>query len=120
MTYSLKDLIIISATNQPKEKIRKDFYYKMGLEVNIKGIDERPKDVRKSIPYFISKAIGKRKDYAAVNNMFGIRGLRDVSGLAETEEVKNFALEQGRLVAGEILMRKQIIRGYAHGIKIWG
>ncbi len=106
MTYSLKDVIIISATNQPREKIRKDFYYKMGLEVNIKGIDERPKDVRKSIPYFISKAIGKRKDYAAVNNMFGIRGLRDVSGLSETEEVKNFALEQGSLVAGEILMRK--------------
>ncbi|OFY67534.1 MAG: hypothetical protein A2V46_02800 [Bacteroidetes bacterium RBG_19FT_COMBO_42_7] len=106
MIYSLKNIIIISATNQPRDKIRKDFYYKMGLEVNIKGIDERPKDVRKSIPYFICKAIGKRKDYAAVNNMFGIKGLRDVSKLSETEEVKNFGQEQGGLVAGEILMRK--------------
>jgi hypothetical protein len=106
LTYSLKDLIIISATNQPREKIRDDYYYRMGIEVNIKGIDERPKDVRKSIPHFICNAIGKRKDYAAVINMFKISGHRDLSKLSDAEEVKNFAREQGDLVAGEILIRK--------------
>ena len=106
ITYSLKDLIIISATNQPREKIRDDYYYRMGIEVNIKGIDERPKDVRKSIPHFICRAIGKRKDYAGVINMFKISGLRDISKLSDTEQVKNFAREQGDLVAGEILIRK--------------
>ena len=106
LNYSLKDVIIISATNQPRNRIREDFYYKMGFEVNIKGIDERPMDVRKSIPHFIRMAIGKRKDYAAVINMFGISGLRDVSKISKADEVKNFAREQGSLVTSEILRRK--------------
>jgi transcriptional regulator with AAA-type ATPase domain len=106
MDYSLKDVIIISATNQPRDRIRDDFYYKMGVEVNIKGIDGRPKDLRKSIPYFIGKAIGKRKDYAAVIHMFGIKGLQNINKLSETGEVKNFAQEMAGLMTDEILIRK--------------
>ena len=106
MDYSLRDLIIIAATNQPREMLRNDFYYKIGFDVEIKGIDERPKDVRRSIPYFIRKAIGKRKDNEAVIKMFGITELQDVSKLAEAEQVRNFAQEQSELVIREILMRK--------------
>jgi Sigma-54 interaction domain len=104
--YSLKDLIIITATNQPREMIRNDLYYKMGIEVNIKGIDERPEDVIRAIPYFISRAIGKRKDYGAVNGMFGISGIQDPSKLSEAEEIKNFAREQAESIKDEILLRK--------------
>jgi hypothetical protein len=105
VAYSLKDLIIITATNQPREMIRNDLYYKMGIEVNIKGIDERPEDVIRAIPYFISRAIGKRKDYGAVNGMFGISGVQDPSKLSETEEIKNFAQEQADSIKDEILLR---------------
>ncbi len=106
MDYSLRDIIIITATNKPPGEFRKDFYYRIGREVNMKGIDERPKDVTKSIPYFISRAIGKRKDYAAVINMFGIRGLRDINKLPDTEEVTRFAREMGDMITDEILARK--------------
>ena len=103
--YSLKDLIIISATNQPRDRIRDDFYYKLGIEVRIKGIDERPGDVLKAIPYFICKSIGKRKDYAAVINMLGIRGLRNISSLSDTDEVVDYADELAMMVSDEILKR---------------
>jgi hypothetical protein len=106
MNYPLKDIIIISATNQPRDMIRDDFYYKMGIEVNINELDERPKDVRKAIPYFIIKAIGKRKDYAAIINMFGIKGIKKVNKLQETAEVRNFAQYQSNLITSEILKRK--------------
>jgi DNA-binding NtrC family response regulator len=105
MEYSLKDLIIICATNQPRNRIREDFYYRLGMEVNLKGIDERPKDVLKSIPHFICNAIGKRKDYAAIINTFGIRRLSDVKKISETEEIKSFAREMTGIIADEILAR---------------
>ncbi len=106
MTYSLKDLIIITATNQPRDMIRDDLYYKMGIEVNIKGIDGRPKDVIRAIPYFIRRAIGKRKDYGAVNRIFGISGVLDPSKLSETDEIRNFAQEQAKSIKDEILRRR--------------
>jgi hypothetical protein len=106
LNYSVRDVIIISATNQPREKIRNDFYYKLGIEVNTKGIDERPKDVIKSIPYFISKAIGKRKDYAVIYNIFGIRGGNDHTKISETEEVKMFAEEQTKIITDKIISRR--------------
>jgi len=105
LTYSLKDLIIISATNQPRERLRDDYYYRMGIEVNIKGIDERPKDVRKSLPYFIGRAIGKRKDYAAIISMFRVSGVRNISQLLETQKFKNFTREQSNLISENILNR---------------
>ncbi len=104
--YSLKDLIIISATNRPRDMLRNDFYYKIGFDVEIKGIDERPKDVINAIPYFIRKAIGKRKDYSAIQKIFGINDLPNSLKLSETEEVNNFAQEQSTIVSNEILMRK--------------
>jgi len=104
--YLLNDIIIICATNQPRENLREDFYYRLGIEVYLKGIDERPKDLLRSIPFFIGKAIGKRKDYAAVINMFGIRGLRDVSKISETDEVKSFSQEMTDVIADEIQTRK--------------
>ena len=108
MDYSLKDLIIIAATNRPRKKIRDDFYYKIGIEVEIKGIDERPKDTVKSIPHFIAKAIGKRKDYSSVTRMFGltISDIRSVNKLSEAEEVKNFAKSLSDSIAEEILERR--------------
>jgi DNA-binding NtrC family response regulator len=106
INYSVKDLIIITATNQPREKLRKDFYYKLGIDVEIKGIDERPNDVRKSIPHFLSKAIGKRKDRAAIVKMFGIEKLSGGISLSEISEVRNFAKEQSALVIDKILTRK--------------
>lgn len=108
MDYSLKDITIIAATNRPRNKIRDDFYYKIGNEVEIKGIDERPKDVRKSIPHFIAKALGKRKDYAAVISMFGltINDIKSITRLSEAREVRNFAKSLGDSITGEILARK--------------
>jgi transcriptional regulator of acetoin/glycerol metabolism len=106
MIYHLRDLIVISATNQPHEKIRKDFYYKLGIEVNLKGIDERPRDVRKSIPHFIRKAIGKRKDYGAINGMFSISGITHPSQLSETEEIIKFSKDQADLITDDVLNRK--------------
>jgi DNA-binding NtrC family response regulator len=106
INYSLKDIIIIPATNQPQDEIRKTFFYKMGIQVNIKSIDERPKDIRKSIPHFIGKAIDKRKDSSAIISLFGINGRGEITILSETKEIKKFAEDQGDLVADEILMRK--------------
>jgi|GEM_PF-3044084 DNA-binding NtrC family response regulator len=106
MNYSLRDVIIISATNQPRDKIRNDFYYKLGIEVNIKGIDERPKDTLKSLPWFIGRAIGKRKDYATIINVFGISGLRDIGKIADTDQVKEFAQDLSIRIADRITARR--------------
>jgi hypothetical protein len=106
INYSLKDVIIIPATNQPQDEIRKTFFYKMGIQVNLKGIDERPKDVRKSIPHFIRKAIDKRKDSSVISSLFGINYSGKITTLSETKEIKKFAEDQGDLVADEILIRK--------------
>jgi len=106
MIYSINDLIIISATNQPREKLRDDFYYKLGIKVEIKGIDERPKDVRKSVPYFIRKAIDKRKDQISIAGVFGTSDQLNLYKLSETEHVMNFAEEQSNLIINEILLRK--------------
>lgn len=106
INYSLKDIIIIPATNQPQDEIRKTFFYKMGIQVNIKGIDERPKDVHKSIPHFIRKAIDKRKDSSVICSIFGINCPGEITKLSETKEIIKFAEDQGDLVVDEILMRK--------------
>jgi energy-coupling factor transporter ATP-binding protein EcfA2 len=106
INYSLKDIIIIPATNQPQDEIRKTFFYKMGIQVNIKSIDERPKDVRKSIPHFIGKAIDKRKDSSVISRLFRISGTEEISRLSETKEIRTFAEDQANLVADEILIRK--------------
>jgi DNA-binding NtrC family response regulator len=106
MEYSLKDLIIISATNQPPAMFRVDFLNRLGFAVEIKGIDDRPNDVLRAIPYFICKAIGKRKDYAAIINMFGIRGLHEVNKISETDEVKNFSEKHKSFVADKVFKRK--------------
>ena len=106
MNYSLKDIIIIPSTNQPQEKFRDDFYYKMGIHVTMKSIDERPDDVRKSIPYFIRKAIDKRKDCSIIGKAFSTGSAGTGTKLSETREIIKFAEEQSDLVADEILMRK--------------
>ena len=106
MNYSLKDFIIIPSTNQPREKFRDDFYHKMGIQVTMKSIDERPDDVRNSIPYFILKAIDKRKDYSMIGKAFSTVGAGTGTKLSETGEIIKFAEEQSELVADEILMRK--------------
>ncbi|MBG0860914.1 MAG: sigma 54-interacting transcriptional regulator [Bacteroidales bacterium] len=108
MDYSLKDIIIISATNQPRTRMRQDFYYKLGMDVEINSIDKRPDDVRKAIPHFIGKAIGKRKDYAAVTNMFGlsISDIKSVSKLSEADKVRSFAKSLGEDITDDILMRR--------------
>ena len=106
MIYSVDNLIIIAATNKPRNTLREDFYYKLGIEVEIKGIEERPKDVRKSVPYFIKKAIGKRKDQSLLAEMFGTGNQVNLYELSETEPVKIFAEEQSDLIIDEILERK--------------
>ncbi len=108
MDYTLKDLIIIAATNRPRDKIRKDFYYKIGIDVEVKGIDERPKDLQKSIPYFIAKALGKRKDYASVTRMFGLssRDIKSIDRLSEAQGIKQYSEELGKQISDLILSRK--------------
>jgi DNA-binding NtrC family response regulator len=106
MDYPLDDLIIITATNQPYEKVRKDFYYRMSIQVIIKSMDERPNDIRKSIPYFIIKAIDKRKDKSAISKVFGINLSGIQNRFSETDDVKSFADDLAEKVADEIIMRK--------------
>jgi len=106
INYSLRDVIIIPATNQPQDRIKKEFYYRMGIQVSIKGIDDRPKDVRKSIPHFIRKVIDKRKDTSIMGSIFGTSSPGNATILSETLEVKKFAEDQADMVADEILMRK--------------
>jgi len=108
MNYSLKDLIIITATNQPQDKVRKDFYYRMGIQVVLKGIDERPDDIRKSVPYFIGKAMDKRKDLPAICRMFGVkfRSGDEPPVLSGNSTVNKFARDLSGLVSDEIMGRK--------------
>jgi hypothetical protein len=106
MNYSLKDIIIIPSTNQSQEKFRDDFYHKMGIHVTIKSINERPDDVRKSIPHFIRKAIGKRKDSSIIGKVFGTGSAGTATLLSGTREIIKFAEEQADLVADEILIRR--------------
>ncbi len=104
--YSLNDLIIISATNQPREKLRNDFYFKLGIDIDLKGIDDRPRDVLNLVPVFICNGIEKRKDTDKVFNMFGISTQGRKKKLSETKEVRQFAKEQSKLISDIILNRK--------------
>ena len=107
MNYSLKDLIIIMSTNQLQDKLRKDFYYRVGFQVVIKGIDERPDDILKSIPYFIGKAMDKRRDRPAMCRMFGIKFISgDEATLSGNSTVNKFARDLSGLVCDQILGRK--------------
>ncbi len=106
LDYSLKDLIVISATNQPKDKIRPDLYYKLGVKVEMKGIDERREDIQVAIPYFISKAFDKRKDYQDILDFFGINELDEDNAISESEDVLAYSKREGDAILEMILSRK--------------
>jgi hypothetical protein len=106
LDYSLKDLIIISATNQPKDKIRRDLYFKLGVKVELNGIDERPEDIQVAIPYFISRAFDKRKDYQDILEFFDINDLEENKAISESDAVLAFSEKEGETILEMILERK--------------
>jgi Cdc6-like AAA superfamily ATPase len=106
MDYSLKDLIIISATNRPRESIREDLYYRIGADVDIMGLDDRPEDFQNFIPIFICNAIGQRTDYEVIKKLFGINNVKRNSDIPNTSEVKRFAATQGKSLAEFVKKRK--------------
>jgi hypothetical protein len=99
MDYSLEDLIIITATNRPRNKIREDLYYKIGVDVELKGLDDRPEDFKKFIPGFIRSGVGKRTDYKELKELFQINKAIDNTEIRDNEKVRKFAERQSLFLA---------------------
>jgi hypothetical protein len=106
MKYSLKDMIIISATNQPRETIRDDLYFRVGEVINIKGLDERPADFRNFIPGFICDAIGQRTDCENIKRLFNIKETVRDEDISQTQQVKDFANKQAKELTRFVEKRK--------------
>ncbi len=106
MDYSLKDLIIISATNQPREKIRDDLYYRVGEVIEIKGLDDRREDFRNFIPGFICNGVGQRTDYDVIKKLFDIKEKVKDDEIPETAQVRKFAEKQAKSLAQFVERRK--------------
>ncbi len=106
MDYLLEDLIIISATNRPRHEIREDLYYRIGADIEIKGLDDRPEDFQNFIPGFICNGIGQRKDYEDIRRLFKIKEVESNADIPKTKEVRKFAKKQAKALAKFVERRK--------------
>ena len=70
--YLTENVIVISATDQPKEKIRKSLLARLGVQIDIPGIEHRKDDIPLALRFFIRNALkNKRRDSEIlINRLF--------------------------------------------------
>jgi len=61
-SYDISDVVIIGATEMPKESLRGAFLNRLELQVDVPGLDDRPEDLPNAVKFFIEKGIDKRID----------------------------------------------------------
>jgi len=60
--YSTKDVRVLAATSLPFSDLRKELQYRLGAQISIPNLKQRPKDCEAAARYYIRKAMIKRKD----------------------------------------------------------
>lgn len=64
--YSTKNIRVLAATDQHRDKIRPALLNRLGIAIEIPSLDERPKDRDGCIPYFVNLALRKRQDFKEI------------------------------------------------------
>ena len=59
--YKIENVIVIAATEQPKEKLRESLLARMGAEINVPGINKRKEDIPSALSYFFRKALLEKR-----------------------------------------------------------
>jgi len=62
-TYSTEDVLVICATERPKDRINDGLLFRAGLQIHVPGLDDRPEDIEEAVTYFCRKAFLKRFDW---------------------------------------------------------
>jgi DNA-binding NtrC family response regulator len=68
--YLTEDVTVISATEQPKEKIRKSLLDRLQHIITVPSLDERQEDIPAAVEYFVLQALDKRRDINDVMSLF--------------------------------------------------
>lgn len=76
--FTITNTLIICATERNKNVLRDSFLFRLGFQINVLGLNDRPEDVNNAIIFFLRKAILKRRDSKKVLAL--VLG-RDESGL---------------------------------------
>jgi Sigma-54 interaction domain/AAA domain len=77
-TYKINEVTVISATEKPKRKIRPSLLDRLGVPINVPGLDERLEDVPAAINFFSCRVLDRRQDIDPV--------LRDLLDATSTKD----------------------------------
>ena len=61
--YDTDKVRVLAATDQPREKIRPALLNRLGIQIDIPAMEDRPKDRDAAIVYFANLALRKRRDF---------------------------------------------------------
>ncbi|MBN2524619.1 MAG: sigma 54-interacting transcriptional regulator [Bacteroidales bacterium] len=64
--YPTDQVKVIAATEREKELIRPSLLNRLGFQLHVPGLDERPEDVVHAIPYFLKKILQSRLDRESI------------------------------------------------------
>jgi DNA-binding NtrC family response regulator len=64
--YETKEITVIAATERPKENIRPSLLARLGAQINVPGLSDRPEDFLPAIAYFALRSLVKRRDIVKV------------------------------------------------------
>jgi hypothetical protein len=68
--YLTKEITVIAATERPKEDIRPSLLARLGAQVNVPSLRERPEDFLPAIAFFALRSLAKRRDILQVHKAF--------------------------------------------------
>ena len=66
LMYPTTGVTVIAATERPKEHIRPSLLARLGAQVNVPGLSDRPEDFLPAIAYFALRSLVKRRDIVKV------------------------------------------------------
>jgi len=96
--YSTSDIIVVGATDRPKEKLRESLLLRFEKQVFVPGLNERKEDLAPAVRHFVQRALAKRRDVEDV--LLSLCGARSLAAAEAEDLVEQIA---GRLspMAGE-------------------
>ena len=77
--YSTENVIVICATDRPRNALREPLLNRLGHQVFIPGVEERQDDIPPAVLFFVKAALLKRKDKdELINKLFSINDDKEI------------------------------------------
>jgi transcriptional regulator with AAA-type ATPase domain len=94
--YSIsRDLVVICATEQPGEQLRKSLLPRLGAQIYVPGMDERPEDSMSATQWFLRRAFDIRRDHRIIKEkLLTAKNTYPIKN--EKELIDNFVTETSR------------------------